>query len=134
MPGVSDRIRVTSIVDRYLEHSRVTYFQNGDDPDVFLSSADWMPRNFRRRVEIMFPIEDPRLRRRLVDGILDVDLADNVKARELQPDGTYRRVPPPKPGEPIIRCQTEFQKMAVELSESSEIGRQVATIGAAPGS
>ena len=92
MPGVSDNIRVISIVDKYLEHSRIAYFQNGDEPEVFLASADWMPRNFRRRVEIMFPIEDPQLQRRLVDGILGVVLADNVKARELQPDGTYRRV------------------------------------------
>ena len=60
-----------------------------------------MPRNFRRRVEIMFPIEDPRLQNRIVDGILGVVLSDNVKARELQPDGTYRRVTPAKPGEPV---------------------------------
>ena len=59
LPGISDNIRVISIVDKYLEHSRITYFQNGDEPEVFLASADWMPRNFRRRVEIMFPIEDP---------------------------------------------------------------------------
>ena len=101
MPGISDNIRVISIVDKFLEHSRIAYFQNGDEPEVFLASADWMPRNFRRRVEIMFPIESPRLRRRLVDGILGVVLVDNVKARELQPDGTYRRVPPPGPGEPL---------------------------------
>jgi polyphosphate kinase len=134
IPGLSDRIRVTSIVDRYLEHSRIAYFQNGDDPEVFLSSADWMPRNFRRRVEIMFPIEDARLKRRLVDGILAVDLADNVKARELQVDGTYRRVSPPKPGEPAIRCQAEFQKMAVELSESAPVVRGVVNLAAASGS
>jgi polyphosphate kinase len=134
MPGVSDRIRVTSIVDRYLEHSRITYFQNGEDPEVFLSSADWMPRNFRRRVEIMFPIEDPRLKRRVVDGILQVDLADNLKARELQSDGTYRRVCPPKTGEPTIRCQTEFQKRAVDLSEAKRIERQVSMMGAPAGS
>ncbi len=59
MPGVSDKIHVISIIDKYLEHSRIAYFQNGDDPEIFLSSADWMPRNFRRRVEIMFPIERP---------------------------------------------------------------------------
>jgi polyphosphate kinase len=121
MPGISENIRVVSIVDRYLEHSRITYFQNGDDPEVFLASADWMPRNFRRRVEIMFPIEDPQLKRRLVDGILGVLLADNVKARELQSDGTYRRVPPPTPGEPLIRCLVEFQNMAVESCETSPI-------------
>ena len=100
VPGVSENIRVISIVDKFLEHSRITYFQNDDQPEVFLSSADWMPRNFRRRVEIMFPIEDPRLQSRIVDGILGVVLADNVKARDLQPDGTYRRVTPPRPGEP----------------------------------
>ncbi len=117
IPGVSENIRVISIVDKFLEHSRITYFQNGDNPEVFLASADWMPRNFRRRVEIMFPIEDPRLQNRIVDGILGVVLMDNVKARVLQPDGTYRRIPPPMPGEPVIRSQVEFQNMARELSE-----------------
>ena len=94
MPGVSENIRVISIVDKYLEHSRISYFQNGDEPEVFLASADWMPRNFRRRVEIMFPIEDPQLQRRFVDGILGVVLADNVKARELQPTEPTAASPP----------------------------------------
>ena len=71
-----------------------------------------MPRNFRRRVEIMFPIEDPRLRSRIVDGILGVVLTDNVKARVLQPDGTYRRIARPSPASPSIRSQVEFQNMA----------------------
>ena len=129
MPGVSDNIRVISIVDKYLEHSRITYFQNGDQPEIFLASADWMPRNFRRRVEIMFPIEDPQLQRRLFDGILGVVLADNVKARELQADGTYRRVPPPTPGEPSIRSQLEFQNMALELCEPVPISHaQTSTV------
>jgi polyphosphate kinase len=131
IPGISDNIRVTSIVDKYLEHSRISYFQNGDDPEVFLSSADWMPRNFRRRLEIMFPIEDPQLKRRLFDGILGVVLADNLKARELQPDGTYRRVPPPKPGEPVIRSQVEFQNMALELCETSPISHPASPVVAA---
>ena len=121
IPGVSDNIRVISIVDKFLEHSRISYFQNDDNPQVFLSSADWMPRNFRRRVEILFPIEDPRLRTRIVDGILGVALIDNVKARELQPDGTYRRVSPARPGEPIIRSQVEFQNLARELSAADVI-------------
>jgi polyphosphate kinase len=125
IPGVSDNIRVISIVDKYLEHSRITYFQNGDEPEIFLASADWMPRNFRRRVEIMFPIEDPQLQRRLFDGILGVVLADNVKARELQSDGTYRRVPPAPPGTPSIRSQLEFQNMALELCETSPISHPV---------
>ncbi len=121
MPGVSDNIRVISIVDKYLEHSRISYFQNGDDPEVFLASADWMPRNFHRRVEIMFPIEDPQLKNRIVDGILGVVLADNVKARQLSADGAYHRVAPAKPGDPRVRSQIEFQNMALELFESSPI-------------
>src|SRR5262249_30360230 len=133
LPGVSDNIRVVSIVDKYLEHSRITYFQNGDEPEVFLASADWMPRNFRRRVEIMFPIENPQLKRRLVDGTLGVLLADNVKARELQPDGTYRRVPPPSPNEPSIRCQIEFQNMALELCETSPISQPATALGVPAG-
>ena len=100
IPGVSENIRVISIVDKFLEHSRITYFQNDDKPEVFLSSADWMPRNFRRRVEILFPIEEPRLQNRIIDGILGVALIDNVKARELMPDGTYQRVPPPERASP----------------------------------
>ncbi len=116
LAGISDNIRVISIVDKFLEHSRIAYFQNGDAPEVYLASADWMPRNFRRRVEIMFPIEDPRLQNRVVDGILGVSLMDNVKARCLQPDGTYRRCPAARPGEPSIRSQVEFQNMARELS------------------
>lgn len=115
VPGISDNIQVLSIVDKFLEHSRICYFQNSDDPLVFLSSADWMPRNFRRRVEIMFPIEDPRLKNRIIDGILGVCLMDNVKARRLLPDATYVRVTP-KPGELLIRSQVEFQNMARELS------------------
>jgi polyphosphate kinase len=130
VPGVSDNIRVISIVDKFLEHSRISYFQNGDQPEVFLSSADWMPRNFRRRVEIMFPIEDPRLQNRIVDGILGVSLMDNVKARLLQPDGTYIRVPPAGPGEPSIRSQVEFQNMARELSAADPIRPVAGVVGA----
>ena len=80
-----------------------------------------MPRNFRRRVEILFPIEEPRLRSRIIDGMLGVGLLDNVKARELQPDGTYRRVKPAEPGEPSIRSQVEFQNMARELAVADPI-------------
>ena len=116
LPGISENIRVISIVDKFLEHSRITFFQNGDKPELYCASADWMPRNFRRRVEIMFPIEDPRLQNRVVEGILGVSLMDNVKARVLQPDGTYRRCTSAKPGEPSIRSQVEFQNMARELS------------------
>jgi polyphosphate kinase len=117
VPGVSENIRVISIVDKFLEHSRITYFQNGDDPEVYLASADWMPRNFHRRVELLFPIEEPRLKSRIVDGILGVALADNVKARYLKSDGTYERVQR-QPGEPRVRSQVEFQNMAREFSSN----------------
>jgi polyphosphate kinase len=129
LPGVSENIRVSSIVDKFLEHSRISYFQNGDAPEVFLSSADWMPRNFRRRVEIMFPIEDPRLQSRIVDGILAVVLSDNVKARVLQGDGTYRRVSLPHAPEPLIRSQVEFQNMARELASDVPLRPKLANVG-----
>ena len=124
VPGISENIRVRSIVDKYLEHSRIAYFANGDDPEVFLSSADWMPRNFRRRVELMFPIEDPPLRARIIDEILAISLADNVKARELQADGTYKRLTP-MPGEPIVRSQVEFQNLAREHANALAMARVV---------
>jgi polyphosphate kinase len=116
LAGVSENIRVVSILDKYLEHSRIAYFQNDGQPEVLLSSADWMPRNFRRRLELMFPIEDPALRSRIINEILGIVLSDNLKARELQPDGTYRRIKP-KPGEPVIRSQVEFQNIARERAE-----------------
>ena len=105
--GVSDNIRVISIVDRLLEHSRVLAFGEGDNAKVFLSSADWMPRNFYRRVEVMFPIESPPLRKRIIRDILPCYLKDNTRARELQSDGTYRMLEPAA-GEPPYRCQHEL--------------------------
>jgi polyphosphate kinase len=125
VPGVSENITVRSIVDKYLEHARIAYFANAGDPQVFLASADWMPRNFRRRVELMFPIEDPALRSRIIDEILATNLADNIKARVLQPDGTYRRVQP-EPGEPVVRSQVEFQKLAREHDKALPMARAVA--------
>ncbi|MBN1873502.1 MAG: polyphosphate kinase 1 [Anaerolineae bacterium] len=92
VPGVSDNIRVTSIVGRFLEHTRIYYFHNGGNEEVWLGSADLMPRNLDRRVEILFPVEDAHLRRTLRDNILLVHLKDNVQARELQPNGTYKWV------------------------------------------
>jgi polyphosphate kinase len=126
VPGVSDNITVRSIVDKYLEHSRIAYFANAGDPQVFLASADWMPRNFRRRVELMFPIEDPALRSRIIDEILATTLADNIKARVLQPDGTYRRLQP-APGEPVVRSQIEFQKLAREHDKVLPMAHAVAS-------
>ena len=85
VPGVCERIRVISVVDRFLEHSRVFAFGTGGKREVYLSSADWMPRNFVRRIEVMFPIEDPALRERLLDEVLGTALRDNVKARRSAP-------------------------------------------------
>src|ERR1700716_241171 len=89
--GVSDRIRVRSIVGRFLEHSRIFYFENGGEPEVYLGSADWMSRNLHERVEVMFPLKNPLLRDRVVHEILAAYMADNVKARFLQNDGRYLR-------------------------------------------
>jgi polyphosphate kinase len=89
--GLSDRIRVRSIVGRFLEHSRIYYFENGGEPEVYLGSADWMPRNLHERVEVLFPLKSPLLRDRVVHEILAAYLADNVKARFLQTDGRYLR-------------------------------------------
>src|SRR5713101_1325272 len=87
--GVSDHIRVRSIVGRFLEHSRIFYFANGGQEEVYLSSADWMPRNLYERVETMFPVNDPMLRERVRQEILDAYLADTVKSRVLRKDGSY---------------------------------------------
>jgi polyphosphate kinase len=111
IPGVSENIRVRSIVDRFLEHSRIFLFGNGGDPLVYIGSADWMDRNLSRRVEVVFPIEPPDLKKRLIDDILATALEDNVKARELQPDGTWTRVVP-KPDQPIVRSQSRFLELA----------------------
>jgi polyphosphate kinase len=89
--GVSDHIRVRSIVGRFLEHSRIFYFANGGQDSIYLSSADWMPRNLYERVEVMFPVKDPLLCDRIRHEILDAYLADTLKARVLRPDGSYVR-------------------------------------------
>ncbi len=93
VPGLSENIHVVSVVDRFLEHARVLYFHHGGDELVFISSADWMPRNLDRRVELLVPIEDPTSKRRLI-SVLDTYFRDNQNAWELQPDGTYIRLSP----------------------------------------
>ncbi len=90
--GLSENIRVRSVVGRLLEHSRVFYFENGGDAEVFTGSSDWMPRNLDRRVEVLAPVHDPQIRRYLSEHFLGAYLKDNVKAREMQPDGTYKRI------------------------------------------
>ena len=118
LPGVSETIRVTSIVDKYLEHSRIFYFENSGNPEVFLASADWMPRNFWRRIETLFPIEDAALQARIVGDILQPILHDTVKVRELLPDGTYRRRTPAE-GEAPLRSQVALQNLAREAARES---------------
>jgi polyphosphate kinase len=108
VPGLSERIRVVSIIDRFLEHARIYCFENDGAPEYYLASADWMPRNLDHRVEIAFPILDPRLQAE-VRAILDVQLRDTVKARLLQPDGTTIRAR--SLGGPPIRSQERIYEM-----------------------
>ena len=91
MKGLSENITVRSIVGRFLEHSRIYYFQNGGAEDVYLSSADWMDRNFFRRVEVAFPLLDAKLKKRVIDEGLRVHLRDNALAWEMNSDGDYHR-------------------------------------------
>jgi polyphosphate kinase len=111
LPGISDNIHVYSIVDRFLEHSRIFYFGNHGDPQVYIGSADWMDRNLSRRVEVVFPIDTPELKQRLIGEILTISQSDNEKSRELQPDGSYRRVTT-EPGVPLVRSQQRFLELA----------------------
>ncbi|MEQ1859827.1 MAG: polyphosphate kinase 1 [Chthoniobacteraceae bacterium] len=119
--GVSENICVRSIVGRFLEHSRIFWFQNGGQPQVFVSSADWMPRNFFRRVETIFPIEEPALQRRIFEQILGTHLADNTKASILKPDGAYAHAARTKGSSPRD-SQDEFMSLA--LGEERVRGRQ----------
>jgi polyphosphate kinase len=109
--GMSENIRVRSIIDRFLEHSRVWQFGNGGRPEVYIGSADWMPRNFFKRIEVVFPVEDGVLRERIIEEILARQLADTAKARLLQPDGSYAPAVRKKGGV-ARRCQTEFMDLA----------------------
>ena len=111
VPGVSENIRVTSIVGRFLEHSRIFYFGNNGKPKVYLGSADWMPRNLFRRVEVCFPVLDPGIRKRITDVILAGYLSDCVKARVLGPDGIYSRIVCP-PGKEVCQAQLHFRNLA----------------------
>src|SRR2546421_80075 len=121
VPGLSEYSRVISIVGRFVEHSRIYYFENDGHPEVFLSSADWMPRNFLRRVEVAFPIETPPLRDHIINEVLPRFLNDRVKARELQPDGSYRRLKPEGP-EPRSQAQWHFREVTRERAK--KLGRK----------
>jgi polyphosphate kinase len=121
--GLSDRISVTAVIDRFLEHSRVFLFRNGGDTEAWLSSGDWMPRNFIRRFEVTYPILDPALKTRLQKQILQTHLEDNVKAWKLNSDGTYTLRTPS--GNKAVRSQDKFidfaRKEAVRLAPYDEI-------------
>jgi len=111
IPEVSQNIRVISVLDRFLEHSRIFYFHNGGNPEIYSGSADWMPRNFKRRAEILYPIEGTELKTRVIDEILVTYLADNTKTRLMQLDGSYVRVTP-KAGGKVVRSQAELIAIA----------------------
>src|SRR5438093_3926197 len=116
IPDLSENIRVISIVGRFLEHSRIYYFENAGDPSVYLSSADWMPRNFYRRIEVAFPIETPALRDQIINDVIPTFLHDRVKARELQPNGNYRRFKP-EGEEPRRQAQWQFREVSRERTK-----------------
>jgi len=118
--GLSENITVRSIVDRFLEHSRIYYFENACQPQVFVGSADWLPRNLFRRIEVVFPIEDGVLRERIINEILAVALADTAKAKMLSSDGWYH--PAPKGSKPR-RSQFEFIALATGTGQGPGTNR-----------
>ena len=117
LPGIGNNITVRSIVGNFLEHSRIFYFENDGKPEYYCASADWMPRNLERRVEIMFPIERPELQKKLMN-ILNMQLMDTVKAHILKADGTYEKVD--KRGRGTFNSQLEFCNIAVEAAKEQE--------------
>nr|WP_330388639.1 RNA degradosome polyphosphate kinase [Marvinbryantia formatexigens] len=117
IPGVSENITVRSIVGNFLEHARIFYFYNNGQPEIFMGSADWMPRNLDKRVEILFPLENDEIKEEAYH-ILQIQLADNVKAHILQPDGTYEKID--KRGKVLLCAQDYFCKEAVERAKRPE--------------
>jgi polyphosphate kinase len=122
MPGVSENITIRSVVDRFLEHGRFYYFENACQPELFVGSSDWMPRNFNRRIEIVFPIEDGNIRERLISEIMEILLADNTKARFLNADGSYSKAQP-APGAARRRSQFEFIELAEKFVGANPLAR-----------
>lgn len=124
IPGLSENITVHSIVGNFLEHARILYVENDGSPEVYMGSADWMPRNLDKRVEIMFPVEDPELKRQVIH-ILQVQLEDNVKAHVLQPDGTYEKID--KRGKVLVCAQEQFCEEAIAMAKKAaeEAGHDV---------
>ena len=125
VPGLSENISVRSIVGNFLEHSRIFYFENNGAPKLFMGSADWMPRNLDKRVEIVFPVESEAVKEKVMH-ILEVQLADNVKAHILQPDGSYEK--PDRRGKTQVNSQNQFcqeaaRSAAMERKKADPIGR-----------
>jgi polyphosphate kinase len=123
VPGVSDNIRVLSIVGRFLEHSRVYYFHNQGQSELYVGSADLMPRNIDRRVEVLFPIHDAVLRQEILDNVLLVYLRETDKGHELLADGSYRRLA--EPGNEAAKpfnSQEWFLNGRITLQQQAEIG------------
>jgi polyphosphate kinase len=114
--GLSENIEVRSIVDRFLEHARIFYFRNGGHEEVYLSSADWMDRNFDKRLEILFPIKNPTHRRRLIES-LELYFSDNIKARRLRSDGAYESMPRKSPP---VRAQEQLYRAVFEAFQAAE--------------
>jgi len=131
VPELSENISVVSIVDRFLEHSRILHFHHGGDDRVYISSADWMPRNLDRRVELLVPVEDPTARARLVD-VLDLCLGDTVKGRKLMPDGSYTRAGARKKSQ-LRSQQALFDQTAEALQRAVQSKRTVFEPHRAPG-
>lgn len=129
LPGISENITVRSIVGRFLEHSRIFYFENGGESKIFVGSADWMPRNFFRRIEVVFPVEEPGLRDRIIQQILATQLADNTKSSLLNSEAVYARPTIPSDGEKH-NSQAEF--MALALGESKPRKRQKGAVNKIP--
>lgn len=115
IPEISEHIRVRSLIGDFLEHSRIYYFHNDGDEEIYLGSADWMPRNLDKRVEIIFPVEDPTLKEDII-RIMEIQLQDNVKARILQPDGSYKRLKP-GPLQKKVWSQKYFCEEAISLAK-----------------
>lgn len=121
VPGLSDKIQVTSIIDRYLEHARILYFYQGGEEAMFISSADWMPRNLDRRVELLVPVYDPGCRKKLLQT-LDTYFQDNTVCWQLKPDGTYVRRQPAS-GQPVFRSQQKLYERVKEETASAQLVR-----------
>lgn len=120
VPGVSENITVSSIVGRFLEHSRIYYFHNAGQPQIYLGSADLMPRNINRRVEVLFPVEDPSLISHLHDNILQTYLNDNLKTRRMKPDGTYYRIQPEN-GQTPLEAQAHLLAQRLAPNKKNKI-------------